>query len=45
VVLYHPEKLSLYDRPPSSMMDSTMSPRMKITKGEKLGCVPWFATL
>jgi hypothetical protein len=32
------------DAPPSSLMDSTTSPKLKTTKGKGVGARSWFAT-
>jgi hypothetical protein len=33
------------DAPPSSLMDSTVSPKMKIVEGERVGRAPWLVAL
>ncbi len=35
----------LVEAPPSSLKDSTMSPKVTTTKGERVGRIPWFTTL
>jgi hypothetical protein len=37
MILPHIEICVMYDAPPSSLMDSTTSPKVKIAKGEGVG--------
>jgi hypothetical protein len=36
---------SMDDAPPSSLMDSTTSPKVKIVEEKELGRIPWLVTL
>jgi hypothetical protein len=36
---------NLGDAPPSSLMDSTTSPKVKIVEEKELGRIPWLVTL
>jgi len=36
---------NIYEAPPSSLMDSIASPKVKTTEGEGIGCTLWIVAL